>query len=100
MNERKYPALRLSFAVPNAAQRSPRLGAWMKAEGLRAGVPDWLLPVPRKGASGFAIEFKSKTGRLTPAQYDYSTSLMAEGWVWRMFTDWRSAADEVEKYLC
>lgn len=37
------------FAVPNGGSRSARVGAAMKAEGVRKGVPDMCLPVPRGG---------------------------------------------------
>ena len=34
----RYPELATMFAVPNSARRSPRQGAWMKAEIGRAHV--------------------------------------------------------------
>lgn len=43
----RYPELQLLFAIPNAGKRSYGAAAHMKAEGLRSGLPDLCLPIPR-----------------------------------------------------
>lgn len=67
------------YAIPNAGRRSLRAAAWMKAEGLRAGVPDVHLPVPRGRYAGLWIEHKSAGGRLTDAQHEWIRRLTAHG---------------------
>lgn len=57
------------FAVPNAGLRSMRVGAMMKAEGLRPGVADlcFMLPAGRVGW----LEFKTRTGSLSVYQQGF-----------------------------
>lgn len=104
LNETRYPALKLAFAVPNAAKRSVRLAARMKAEGLRAGVPDWILPVPAQnypyGYIGLAIELKAHRTKISPAQSEYMAMLKSYGWrVELVRDDWEIAKRIVEEYL-
>lgn len=95
----RYPSLKLGFAVPNAAKRSFSLAARMKAEGLNAGIPDWILPVPRKSHTGLAIEFKRPGGRATPIQQEKINHLRSEGWQVHVLTDWEAAKNIVIEYL-
>ena len=98
LNETKYPALRLAFAVPNAAKRSMALAQIMRDEGLRAGVPDWWLPVHGL-YSGLVIEFKSENGRLTDAQKNYRFELEVIGWRYAVCRTPEEAIAIVEDYL-
>ena len=52
LHEARYPQLRLLFAVPNGGDRHVAVAAKMKAEGVKAGVPDYLLPVRSGGYIG------------------------------------------------
>lgn len=54
------------FAVPNAGMRSLRVGAMMKAEGLRPGVADICFMLP--GGKAAFLEMKTESGRLSPHQ--------------------------------
>lgn len=55
----ELPELAWGFAVGNGGLRHPVVAAAMQIEGVRAGVPDWLLLVPRHAGYGLAIEFKA-----------------------------------------
>ena len=85
----QYHALRLSFAVPNGARVGIGQARKLKAEGMRAGVPDWWLPVvmPVRGErwtgleyKGLCCEFKTRLGRLSKAQSNYRFLLESAGW--------------------
>jgi hypothetical protein len=56
----------------------------MKAEGVEAGVPDWLCftPASDNTAAGLAIEFKSPTGkgRVSDNQKRWHALLRKSGW--------------------
>lgn len=53
---------------PNGGKRNVREAARFKAMGTRAGFPDLVLLVPRKGYTFLAIEMKDDRGRQTPKQ--------------------------------
>ena len=65
-NEPRCPALRWLFAVPNGGHRRKAVAAQLAAEGVKAGVPDVMLPVPRGGWHGLFIELKRADGRNRP----------------------------------
>ena len=75
---------RAACAVPNGGRRSAREAALMKAEGVEAGVPDWLCFAPASDNTtvGLAIEFKSPTGkgRVSDNQKRWHVLLRNAGW--------------------
>jgi hypothetical protein len=98
------PRLRLLFAIPNAAKRSPGLAAIMKAEGLRAGVPDLCLPcsvVSVDGAMhhGLFVEMKIRPNRVSKEQAEWIEALRAE--CYRVEICWSAleAVNVIKSYL-
>jgi len=79
MNEEFVPELRLLYHVPNEGKRSAAAGARMKAEGLKAGVPDICLPVSRHGYGALYIELKYGQNRPTKAQKEMIAALQTAG---------------------
>lgn len=97
--EPKYPMLKLMLAVPNAAKRSYKLAAMLKAEGMRKGMLDVLFLVSRQGFAGLAIEFKKVGGKLTPEQTEYIDLLTKEHWLVVVETDAEAAIKTVKRYI-
>ncbi len=95
----KRPELGLLYAVPNSAKRSPRQGAWMKAEGLKAGVPDIVLPVARGGYHALYIELKVKGRKPTPDQLGWQARLNEAGNLAIVCYGWTEAREVIERYL-
>lgn len=80
MTESHWPELALLHAIPNGGWRHPATGKKLKAEGLKKGVPDLCLPVPRHGKSGMYIEMKSKKGRVRKEQKWWLERLTEQGY--------------------
>lgn len=90
--EARHPELRALHAVQNwAGVKGPAEGARRKREGVRAGVPDVHLPVPRCGFASLYIEMKRirqvvgkrsvrhERTRTTPEQQEWHTRLRELG---------------------
>ena len=88
-------------SVPTGGKRNAREAALLKAEGVQAGVPDWLCFVAKGNRVGLAIEFKSPTGRgrLSEAQKEWHRKLCAEGWLVWVTTSAESAWLHTMEYL-
>jgi hypothetical protein len=99
------PELGMLFAIPNGGHRHPAVAAKLKAEGVRAGVPDICLPVPRGPYHGLWIELKapggqgSRKGAVSPEQAAWIERLEAHGYWATACWGWESAREEIINYL-
>lgn len=71
---------RLLFAIPNGGHRAWKQAVRLKAEGVRAGVPDYFLAVSRESSPGLFLELKADGGRLSEAQKEMAAILTAQGY--------------------
>lgn len=67
------------FAIPNAARRSKRNGAYMKEEGMLPGVADLILLKSNRFYGALCIEMKTKQGRQSPAQKQWQQFIESQG---------------------
>lgn len=67
--------LELIYAVPNGGWRSPTEAIRLKAEGVRPGIPDVNVDLPRGGYHGMRIELK-KTGGVVSEEQDRKHRLL------------------------
>lgn len=81
MYRRQFHALDWMFAVPNAAKRSKPLAAYMRAEGLTAGVFDVFLPWPVDPYHGLFIEMKRPPNTLTQSQQLFGHAMASRGYL-------------------
>lgn len=88
-------------AIPNGGKRSAREAALMKAEGVTAGAPDWMLFVPRGPYAGLALEFKRPTdgGRLSASQVVFHDRLRDHQWRVFVVTSAADAWEILTRYL-
>ena len=95
-----HPELLLMFHIPNEGKRSLQRGAMMRRMGLKAGVPDICLPVPRGKWHGMFIEMKrQRGGRLTDEQDGWLKALSRQGYYCVVCKGWESAVKEIKAYL-
>lgn len=94
------PELRLLHAIPNAgAGAQAGQAGKMKAEGVKPGVPDICLPVPRNGRHGLYIELKRIGGAPTVAQLQWLDDLHVNGYVAVWCQGFTAARNEILLYL-
>lgn len=72
------PELALMYAVPNGGKRTKFQGAWLKAEGLKSGVPDVVLPIARGKFIGLYIEMKYGKNKADVNQIAWHNALRLE----------------------
>lgn len=94
-----YPELKWMFAIPNGGRRHIAVAVKLKAEGVKAGVPDVCLPVPRKGFGGLYIELKAGKNKPTPNQIEWQGGLSQFGNKAVTCWGWEAAKTIIEEYL-
>lgn len=95
----RCPALALLFAVPNGGMRGWKAAKRLKAEGVRPGVPDLFLPVPRRAYHGLFIEMKATDGRTSPEQNRWLKALHDQGYCVNVSFGHRQAIEAIMAYL-
>lgn len=95
----RYPELELLFAVPNASHRRKGAAGRQKAEGMKKGVPDMFLPVPRGGAVGLVIELKADDRLPRPEQQWWLDKLAEQGWITAVCFSRDQAIETLVEYL-
>lgn len=101
-----HPKAGLIFAIPNGTHIKSHQGrAKAKAEGLKKGVPDLMLPVPSQGFNGLFIEMKkpkdAKSGAGTPSkeQLQWLSDLSEQGYMTALCIGSDAAISTIESYL-
>ena len=75
----QYRALATAYAIPNGGLRSKAQAGKLKAEGVRAGIPDYCFPFARQGFNALYIEFKDGNKPLSASQKAMVPLLRANG---------------------
>lgn len=74
------PELEWLFAIPNGGWRKKAVAKKLKAEGVKPGVHDYLLPVPRQGFAGLFVELKSLDGHGSKEQREFAVFVRSQGY--------------------
>lgn len=94
-----YPETEWMFAIPNGGKRDSRTAARMKAEGVKAGVPDICLPSPVGDFAGMYIELKVGDNQPSNDQNKWHMALSRASYVVKLCYGWEEARDEIITYL-
>ena len=98
--EYKHPELALLHHCPNGGSRHRVEAARLKAQGVKAGVPDLFLPVARNGKHGLFIEMKRRRGgRIEPEQKKWIAALLGQGYEVYVCKGADAAIETIKRYL-
>lgn len=98
-------------AIPNGGNRDARTAALMKAEGVRRGIADVFLPVPKEqrgptGAwitisHGLYIEMKKDvtSAKQSDEQEEFEAHCVRNRYAYYVCKSWREAAEIIKNYL-
>lgn len=77
-----FPQLKWMMHIPLGGYRKPREAARLKAEGVKAGVADILLPLPVEPYHGLWVELKASNGKgkLSTIQKEFKADMEAQGY--------------------
>ena len=97
--ESRHLQLGLMFAIPNGGRRHIVTGKKLKAEGVKSGVPDIFLGVPKNGKHGLFVELKVKPNKPSKNQLWWIHSLRAEGYAVEVCYGFLEAQTAIINYL-
>ena len=94
------PELQYMYHVPNGGKRDAATAVALKRQGVKAGVPDIMLPAARAGYHGLYIELKrQRGGRKSDHQSEWLDALSAQGYKAALCYGWEQAAGTIIEYL-
>lgn len=94
-----YPELALMYHIPNGGMRNKAVAGKLKAEGVKAGVPDIHLPIARAGYHSLYIEMKAVGGKTSKIQEAWLSRLNEQGHCAVVCYGFEQALDVIVKYL-
>lgn len=89
----------LLFHIGNERHTTPWEGHQLKLEGVRAGVSDYFLPLPRGKYCGLWIELKTIHGKLQPNQKYWLAKMRACGYAACVAYGAPQAIEFTQRYL-
>lgn len=92
----------LIFHVPNGGHRVKAVAAKLKAQGVKAGIPDLVLPMARGGFFGLYIEFKAtppNDAAISESQHERIRKLNAQGYLAVVCRGHFDTMEQIRAYL-
>lgn len=92
----------LIYHVPNGGHRVKAVAAKLKAQGVKAGIPDLVLPMARGGFFGLYIEFKAtppNDAAISDSQHERIRKLNAQGYLAVVCRGHFDTMEQIRAYL-
>lgn len=89
----------LMFHIPNGGSRNRLEAISLKRQGVKRGIPDIFLAVPRGNFHGIFIEMKSTTGKLSKHQKIMINLLLERGYMVHVCRSSEEAKSIIGSYL-
>lgn len=105
MNIDKYPELKWLTHIPNGGYRDRITANNLKAEGVKSGVPDYLLAIKRGQYNSLWIELKRSAGKgkragvVSEEQQEWISHLIGQNFLVYIAYGWQDAKATIEAYL-
>lgn len=96
----QYPQMKQAlFAIPNGGHRNVITAKILKSEGVRAGVCDMFLTVPRNEFHGLYIEMKAGKGKPSDYQRAFIELVRGFGYKAEIINSFDKFKEQIEDYL-
>lgn len=92
----------LIYHVPNGGHRVKAVAAKLKAQGVKAGIPDLVLPMARGGYFGLYLEFKAtppNDAAVSVSQHERIRKLSDQGYLAIVCRGHFDAMEQIRAYL-
>ena len=99
MQKSKYPELDMIFSIPNGGYRNKIEASNLKKTGVKSGVPDLMLAVPKDNYHGLFIEMKWGKNKCTPNQNKWILKLSKLDYEVKVCYSSMEAIDAIKNYL-
>ena len=95
------PELKMLVHIANERKCTPAQGQRLREMGVRKGMPDLFLFVPRGSYHGLAVEMKrTRGGVVSDEQREMLAALEAMGYAASVARGWEQASDIISDYIC
>ena len=98
-HERLYPGLKWIHHCPNGGKRQRAEATRLKAQGVKAGVPDLHLPIAKGKYIGLYIEMKYDKGTIQKSQKEWVAGMVAAGHYACFCYGYDNAVKVIEEYV-
>lgn len=99
MQENAHPELKMIFAIPNGGKRDIKTATKLKKTGVKSGVPDLMLAVPKNGKAGLFIEMKYGKNKPSQNQKEWLKLLAKQGYETKVCYSAEEAIKIIKEYL-